>query len=399
MTGDGYDEVIDRAIRKALEQQALADRQRGVGRDLCEELLRVPPERRRLLIRNSARFRHPMLCETLLERSRDAGFTDPAQAVELARLALLAAETLGAGDCGGAECWNGLLARAWAQLGNAHRVSSDHREAEEAFGQVAARLEQGSVGLLDVARVLDLEASLRRDQRRFAEAAGLLDRVIDIYRELGQRNLLGRALKQKSMVCGEAGDVEAEMDLLQRALELLDPNEEPRSFLAARHNLITALNQSGRSREAFSLLFHTRPLYLRMGDRMNILRMRWLEGLVAVGLGRETQAETAFREVQEAFLEIGLDYDAALVSLDLAGVLIRQHRAGDVRQLAKEMLAVFRARDIHREALAALVFFCQAAKREAAGTALVEEVSGFLKRARSNPEIIFWNSAKIDITS
>jgi tetratricopeptide (TPR) repeat protein len=237
--------------------------------------------------------------------------------------------------------------------------------------------------------VLDLEASLRRDQRRFPEAARLLDRVIVIYQRLGEWSLLGRALKQKSMVCGETGDLESEMALLRRALDLLDPNEQPRTFLAARHNLITALHQSGRSREAFSLLFQTRPLYLKMGDRMNLLRMRWLEGMVALGLERMEQAEVAYREVREAFIDLRLDYDAALASLDLAGVLVRQGRSADVRCLAEEMLTVFSSRDIHREAMAALLFFCRAAKMEKAGKDLVDSIADFLKRARNDPDLPF----------
>jgi tetratricopeptide (TPR) repeat protein len=357
--------------------------------ELYEELRQHPPERQHLLLGNSARFRNRRLGELLLERSHEAGFSEPARAVELARLAVTLAETLTPADCSGAEVCDGFQARAWAQLGNAHRIAADHPAAEEAFAVAAELLGKGQVGPLETARVLDLEASLRRDQRRLPEAARLLDRVIAIYQRLGEWSLLGRALKQKSMVCGEAGDLESEMALLRRALDLLDADQEPRTFLAARHNLITALHLSGRSREAFSLLFQTRPLYLKMGDRMNLLRMRWLEGMVALGLERLDQAEVAFREVREAFLDLRLDHEAALASLDLAGVLLRQRKNAEVRSLAEEMLAVFRSREIHQEAMAALLFFWQAAREEKAGTGLVETVADFLKRARNDPALRF----------
>jgi len=386
---DPYDEIIDRVLREVAARQPAIARDRELARELYDELLQHPSAHQHLLVSNSARFRNRMLGELLLERCHEAGFTDPALATELARLGVSLAEALTAEDCGGTEAWNGFYARAWAQLGNAHRISSRHGEAERVFAAVAARLESGRIGLLDSARVLDLEASLRRDQRRFVEASRLLDRVIAIYQRLGQWHLLGRALKQKSMICGEAGDLESEMALLRRALDLLDPNAEPRTFLAARHNLILALNQSGRSREAFSLLFHTRPLYLKLGDRMNLLRMRWLEAMVALGLGRMDQAETAYREVRQAFLDLGLDYDAALASLELAGILARQGRAADLRGLAEETLAVFSSRNIRRETMAALLFFCHAVRMEKAETGLADEVAEFLKRARHNPDLRF----------
>ena len=216
-----------------------------------------------------------------------------------------------------------------------------------------------------------------------------MDQVIAIYRKLGQRSLLGRSLQQKSLICGESGDSDGEIALLRRALELLNPEEEPRVFLAARHNLISALCESGRPREAFALLFHTRPLYLKQGDRLNLLRLRWLEGAVSRGLQRYEQAAVAFREVREAFLELGLDYDAALASLDLAEIYATQGRTADVRGLADEMLEVFRSRKIHREAMGALSVLQKAASTERAELVLVREVGSFLRKARNQPDLQF----------
>jgi tetratricopeptide (TPR) repeat protein len=385
---DLYDEAIDRVFRMILARETLVARERSRGRDLFEELVRHPEARQRLLVANSSRFRDRALAEILLDQAHETGFSDPARASELARLAVSVAELLlDAAD--GSGGLHGLRARAWAQLGNALRIRADHAGAEQAFETATALLDSGQVSPLETARILDFQASLKRDQRRFAEAAVLMDRVIALYRKLGQKALLGRSLKQKSMICGESGDLEGEIALLRRALELLSPDLEPRTFLAARHNLISALCEVGRPRDAFALLFHTRPLYLKQGDRLNLLRLRWLEGTVALGLQRHEQAAVAFREVREAFLDLDLDYDAALASLDLAEVYAAQGRAADVRLLADEMLEVFRSRNIHREALGALSVLQQAARLEKAGLVLVREVASFLKKARTRPDLRF----------
>jgi tetratricopeptide (TPR) repeat protein len=380
-----YDGVIDRIYRTVLRREAEAAKERSHAQELYDELLRHPAARQQLLIINSARFRNRMLCEILVDEAHEAGFREPSTSIGLARLAVLIADRL---DDNG-EVVAGLKARAYAQLGNALRIASDFADAELAFETAVTLLGTESVGLLEIARVLDLEASLRRDQRRFADAMRLMDRVISIYRRLGQRSLLGRALQQKSLICGESGDQESEIALLRRALELLNPDEEPRIFLAARHNLISALCEIGRPRDAFSLLFHTRPLYLRQGDRLNLLRLRWLEGTVALGLQRHEQAGAAFRQVREAFLELGLDYDAALASLDLAEVYAIQGRTGEMRLLANEMLEVFQARSIHREAIGALSVLQQAAEADRAGRVLVREVGSFLRKARQRPDLQF----------
>lgn len=384
---DGYDEAIDRVFRVILSREAEVVRERVQGRELFDELMRHSQARRRLLVGNSARFQSRVLCEVLLGEAHEAGFRDPARSVELAQLAVSVADRLAEIERG--EGLDGLRALAWAQMANAHRISSDHAGAELAFETVKTLLQGGRVGLLETARVLDLEASLRRDQRRFAEAGLLMDRVITIYRKLGQKSLLGRSLKQKAMVCGESGDLESEIALLRRALELLSPEGEARTFLAARHNLISALCKIGRPREAFALLFHTRPLYLKMGDRLNLLRLRWLEGTVALGLQRQEQAAVAFREVREAFLELGLDYDAALASLDLAEVYAIQGRSGEVRRLVDEIIEVFQSRNIHREAMGALSVLQQAARMEQAGHVFIREVGSYLRRVRNHPGLQF----------
>ncbi|HBL28532.1 MAG TPA: hypothetical protein DD490_16990, partial [Acidobacteria bacterium] len=217
----------------------------------------------------------------------------------------------------------------------------------------------------------------------------LLDQVIAIYQGLGQWNLLGRALMQRSAILGETGQLDAEIRMLRRALDLIDPQEEPRSFLVARYNLIVSLNQAGRSREAFALLFHTRPLFLKLGDRLSLLRLRWLEGLVASGLGRLEQAAVAFREVRDAYLDLSLEYDAAMVALDLIAVCLRRGRIREIRGILQEILDVFCARDIHREAEKALSYLQGAVCLDEAGLTLVEEVAAFLKEARTNPDLRF----------
>lgn len=388
---DTYDHVFDRVFQRIAEQEAEISREQAAARQLLDELMeQAVPARRLLLVTNSPRFHNPFLCEMLTDRAREAAFNDAARSLDLARLALTIAESLDKSSCGSAEVRDGLWCKASAQYANALRVAGRHVEAEQAFCPIEEMIqEEGRIGLQDLARVLDLRASLHRELRQYEPAAHLLDRVIAIYQKLGTWSLLGRALMQRSSICGEIGDLETEMSLLRRALDLIDPDEEPRSFLVARHNLIFALNQSGRSREAFALLFHTRPLYFKMGDRLSLLRLRWLEGIVALGLGRLDQAEVAFREVRSAYMQLALDWDAALVSLELASVYVRQGRSADLLGLAEEMLAVFGARNIHREALQALAYFCGAAHLEGVGIALIQEVSDFLKALQVNPDLRF----------
>ena len=85
----------------------------------------------------------------------------------------------------------------------------------------------------------------------------------------------------------------------------------------------------------------------------------------------------------------GIGYDAAMVSLDLALLYVQEGRTGEVRRVAEEMVPVFAAQDVHREAMAALRLFQEAARREEVTAGLVREVVGFLKAARGDRELRF----------
>ncbi|HEV7517250.1 MAG TPA: hypothetical protein VGR07_13190, partial [Thermoanaerobaculia bacterium] len=59
------------------------------------------------------------------------------------------------------------------------------------------------------------------------------------------------------------------------------------------------------------------------------------------------------------------------------------------KRLAEEMLPIFRSRDVHREAIAALMVFQRAAADEQASLALVEELSAYLRKAAGQPGLPF----------
>jgi len=112
-----------------------------------------------------------------------------------------------------------------------------------------------------------------------------------------------------------------------------------------------------------------------------------LESVVA--FGRKTQAQAAFEQVLRRWKAEELAYECALVSLDLALIYLNAGRTAEVRDLAAEMLWIFRAQGVHREALAALKLFCDAARREAATVDLARRVSRYLERAQHDPELPF----------
>jgi tetratricopeptide (TPR) repeat protein len=188
------------------------------------------------------------------------------------------------------------------------------------------------------------------------------------------------------------GSPEKAIPLLYEALDLIDPNQEPRLLLSAWHNLIDDLAESGRTMEARRLFLKARPLYQKFPEPWARERHRWVAGKIARGLGQHQEAETLFLQARACFVTDDAAYDAALVSLDLAALYARQGRTEELRRIAEEMMPVFSSRQIHREAHAALVFWKQAVEGETARERITEVVAGvaaFLKRARYDPDLRF----------
>jgi tetratricopeptide (TPR) repeat protein len=384
----GWDHLL-----ASLEQRlAVVTAERREAPARVAELLGHAPAQRKILLREATRFQTLAVCEQLIERSFEEGFRDSAHSLALAELALMLAGRLD-GDLYGRSVVRDLQARAWAYLGNARRIAFDLAGAEEALAHAERLVEGGSADPLEEARIFDLRASLLSDQGRFEQAAELLDLVIDIYDDLREPHRKGRALVSKGLFLGYAGWPEEAIRQIRKGLSLLDWEREPRLVLMARHNLAWFLNDCGRSEDALYQLERFRHTYWDFDSPWTELRLGWLSGRIAASLGRRDEAEETFREVRRRFLAEGHGYDAALVTLDLAKLYLESERAADVRKLAAEMLTVFLSHDIHRQAMAALAVFQEAAELENATPHLVREISSYLLRARKNPRLRFEKAA------
>jgi hypothetical protein len=112
------------------------------------------------------------------------------------------------------------------------------------------------------------------------------------------------------------------------------------------------------------MLTEVRELTLDLGNDLDLLRLLWLEARLDAGLGRTAEAIKALEQVRGDFVARGIAYDAALVTLEKAVLLLEAGRTAEVKELAGMTARIFRAQGVEREALASLWVFCDAAERE-----------------------------------
>lgn len=360
--------------------------QRGAARDLEELLALSREERVRKVERARNRFRSPALVRLLVAESRKQVQADAGEAFHLAQLGRLVAhcnpQMPGAFD---------LIALTTAHMANASRMLGDTLQAEEHFGH--ARYVITHHGVTDpeiLARVDKLEGSLRMDQRQFLEAEELLARAAMLYKVSGDPVEAARVLVTLGGLYFFQGDRTRAIETTTAALKGMQAGREPRLYLCARYNLARYMTEDGQYDEAADILSLDEELYRDYPEPWTQLRLTWLRGKIAAGRGESDTAEKIFLAARDGFLAAGHGYDAAMVAIeDLTLLYLREGRTADVKRLAEEILPIFQSQDVHREALAALRLFQEAARQEQLTVQRVQEYVRYLRDARTDPSIPF----------
>jgi tetratricopeptide (TPR) repeat protein len=330
------------------------------------------------------------LCEALLRKSFEERYRDPKKMLQLAYDAARVAETTPPEKYPPSPGFvMDLRARAFAELGNAHRINHQFPEAERALSQARAFLVEGTGDFLLEARVLDLEASLLSDRGRFADAISLLGKVHDLYQEAGDTHLAGRALISQGFNFRRAGRAREAIGIMEQGIGLVEAEREPELPVIGLKGLLDALVDAGELGRASRMLLASGLREAFAAEPLNLLKLRWVEGKVHSGLGHFQRAESIYCSVREELLRLERTYDAALLGLELAALWLRQGRAAEVHALAEEMYETFRMLEVHREAQRALYFLREACRWQRATVPLVQRVRSFMEQLTWNPELRF----------
>ena len=373
-----YEESFSRAMAFASErEQRLAlEKLRGWGQ--WAELEPVNPQLRFVMVDSDPSYHTFGLYDRLLEASRWYIRSEPAEAVDILRLAILVAERLNPAEIG-VERLSDLRANAWATLGNARRLASDFEGARRSFNEAWRILENGTGDPAEEGSILSLEASYMKDIGEFEIAESSLGEALEKYQEAHDSHQQGRILLQMGEAIGHVNP-ERGLSHIKKALALIDAKQEPRLELCAEHDLAWFLTEMGLAEEALVVLDRARPLYKRFPDKWTQLRLHWLEGRIAYGLGEYAQAESIFSQIWEEFRARNLNHELVLVSIELAQVLTSRGEPARAAELAAQIHPIMKGWGMHKDALSAWLVFQEALAQGVAAADLFTRVSDYYRR-------------------
>jgi transcriptional regulator with XRE-family HTH domain len=338
----------------ALDSPAAAEK-------LWAALREKPFHQQEELVRNDRAFRTEGLFDLLCQESERLGPHDPKQAVAAAGLAVLVATGLHEEKGRGAR----RVAIAQARRANAVRISGSLPLAEEGFAEAErwwSRAEAAGepARLNDEARILSQLASLRMEQRRIPETLEILDRAFAAA-ETGELKAI--VLIQRARALGSLRRLEEAIDLLREAEPLVDCQGSPRLLLCLRHNRLHFLAELGRFQEAMAQVPRVRALAQKLGNDLDLLRLRWLEAKIEAGLGWTGKAIETLTQVRKELAARGIVYDVALATLDLTVLYAQTGWASEVEILVRRLVPLFEAQGVPQGASAALELLRRAVEK------------------------------------
>ncbi len=313
--------------------------------------------------------------EAILAQSWSIRFDDPDEMVRLAKIALDLAQSFSS-----RTKWTvDLQARTWGELANAFRVADRLRSAQLAFGEAYALLQRGTGDPYLKARLFDLEASLLGALREFPMALRRLSSLSNLYLDIGEAHLAGRALITSALYTLYDGDAEKAISLNQRGIHLIDQSKDSALFMQAVHNHLLSLVDLKLYPQAQRVLFDNRR-NLIYKNRINSLRLRWLEGRINYGIGKLTSAEIAFRETKEGFSSSYMSFHTAVLSLELAMVLKSLDRTEEALEEVVAARKLLLSLEIYREYLGSVIFLEELFQRGEVTAEIIETTVTHIKR-------------------
>lgn len=317
--------------------------------------------------------------EIQMQLAFEARYRNPGEMLERAERAVYVARRFDKSPYGQGHV-SDIQARAWAEYANALRVTEFFEHAEGALHEALAILEDRTGDPILLAYLVEIEAALRKDQRRFQEACTLHDEAYRAYLKLGNRHLAGRALVSKGLTLTLANDLLAATTALRQALSLLDPVQDPKLVATAQHDLLFALVEAGKLRDAGQVLLESNLRKAFADDPQRLLRLRWVDGRIMVKRKKFAEAERIFREVRAGFREQKLEYVAAIAGVDQTEMLLRLGKKKDAYLLAYDLSVTFRRYETEPEAIKALTLLETICRMKVGTAEMAERIRWFLEQ-------------------
>ncbi len=337
----------------------------------------------RRYLRTTRMFRQPAFVTAYLERLDALRYERPKDAAKVAAGVVTILLPRVPAD---REQLIGFACKAIGIYASGHRQSLGFETAAAAI-LVGLRL-AGRHGLeLARAELLQRGAFVLADHGEFNRALALLKEAHTEYSDQNYLTGLGKALVDRGVVHSNKRDYAKSVQLFQRALEYLPARDLSlqRWWLSAYNGLAIAYRELGRLDLAEERILNAIESYGDAEDGISA-RLHWQLGAILYRRDQEEHGEELLERARTVFLECENSVQSALVSLDLASMLLEQAKLDELSHLVKSMAPLLNQFRHNPIAEAALAEFFRAGLAGRISQALLDRVREEIAKGVPNNE-------------
>jgi tetratricopeptide (TPR) repeat protein len=307
----------------------------------------------------------------------------PADAVEITRMACEIAERLP-----DSERIYRLRGNSWYEHGYALMFTGAYGDALKALATAESQFVQVRIADHEVGRLDLVRAIVYRNLERVDDALPAIAAAAAIFREYGdtERCYAAKLAKGVTLYSGRRF-----REALSLHLEIA--NEEtiaPRWRASALQNVATCLRELGELDAAVDYFVKAIEAFETAGMMSFRAKTRWTLARIFVARQQYGPALRMLTELRGEFEELGMANDVAIVSLDIAEVLIATDQPGDIPQACRQAIAYFEKAQLtsSEAARTAVMYLCEAALAGKATSSLVSDLRIAFVAEAKRPELM-----------
>lgn len=156
-------------------------------------------------------------------------------------------------------------------------------------------------------------------------------------------------------------------------------------------NLAYCHRMLGRVDDALSYNEAAATIYDAIGENTEYVRLRWNAASILASVGRVDDAMTRFEELHNTFQGLGMINPAALISLEIAELLILRGEFSTVESICRAAMQSFEKAGISysSRALTAIAYIQEAARHRTVTPRLIQHVRDYLRELPRDGERLF----------
>lgn len=366
------------AIRVLAETLARED---ADAADLLGPLVASPVSFRRANVGSIPAMRTAGVVRRLCAESRSLRERQPMHALVVADAAIAIADQLGT-ERYPQPLIDEMRGDSWHERANVLRYLGRHPEALDALDIADRAYAASPVAVYWTAIVEYSRAVIFLETGKLDEAVRLARKSARIFRQFGEDERYVHAKILEGAILFDHSRFREARELFLSLLDVAKRLGDAASLARLYLNIANCQLRLNELSSADSYFTRALSLYEALGLETERIRTRWNIGCLRIAAGDTAEGLARLREARREFEALGARTDAALVTLDIAEVLLAAGTvagATEAAELCSDLVSNFTAVGMTGNALTALAFLQEAFATDAATPQLIRHVREYLE--------------------